>query len=79
MGVQTTTHTNVNSHLSKMTDEYHRRHLIDLIGAGWLVAIHGWRLSTRDGHACQHGKARCGCRWTLHRHIVLDMNLLATP
>ena len=79
MGVQTTDHTSVSAHLTKMTDADHRRALIELIGAGWLVAIHGWRMSTRDGHACKHGKDRCGCRWTLHRHIVLDHKLFTHP
>jgi hypothetical protein len=74
MGVQTTTHVNVSAHLMKMTDDDHRPRLRDLFVAGWIVVVHGWRKSTRDGHACKHGaKSRCGCRWTLHRCI--DMAL----
>lgn len=71
MGVQTTSAGNANARLNKMTDAVHRPYLDALLGAGWSVVIHGWRLSTRDGHACQHGKARCGCRWTLHRYLDL--------
>ena len=74
MGVQTTTHVNVSAHLLKMTDDEHRPRLVELFVAGWVVVVHGWRKSTRDGHACKHpSKSRCGCRWTLHRCI--DMAL----
>ena len=76
MGVQTTTNSNVNNHLTKMLDDEHRSNLADLIAAGWLICVHGWRLSTRDFHACTHGRARCGCRWVLHRNIVLDIRML---
>jgi len=67
LGVQTTSHTNVASRLRKMADEEHGPALEQLARSGWRVVIHGWRLSTRDGHACTHGATRCGCRWTLHR------------
>jgi hypothetical protein len=77
MGVQTTTHSNVSNHLTKMLDDEHKPALADLIVAGWLVCVHGWRLSTRDLHACTHGRARCGCRWVLHRNITLDVGMLA--
>ena len=76
MGVQTTSHTNFNAHVTKLTDDYHRPMLANLIAAGWDVAIHGWRKSTRDGKACKHGKgARCGCRYTLHREMILALNM----
>jgi len=70
LGVQTTSAANVAAHLSKMTDDEHAPALAALRAAGWTVVIHGWRKSTRDGHACGHGsKARCGCRWALHRFV----------
>lgn len=73
LGVQTTTVTNVNAHLLKMTDDEHRPRLADLFVAGWIIVVHGWRKSTRDGHACTHGRVVCGCRWTLHRNIDMAM------
>lgn len=70
MGVQTTSNANVASRLTKMTDADHADALAALRSAGWTVMIHGWRKSTRDGRECKHGlAARCGCRWTLHRHL----------
>jgi len=70
MGVQTTSASNVAAHLRKMTDAEHAPAFVALAAAGWTLVIHGWRKSTRDGHACTHGhKARCGCRWTLHRDM----------
>ena len=75
MGVQTTSHTNVSNHLTKMTDEFHKPFLHTLAVAGWIIVCHGWRKSTRDGHACQHGAARCGCRYTLHRCVDLTAAL----
>lgn len=71
MGVQTTSHTNVAARLTKMTDDEHGPALVEMRSAGWLIVIHGWRLSTRDGHACPHNRPRCGCRWSLHR--LLDL------
>jgi hypothetical protein len=71
LGVQTTSHTNFNARLNKITDDEHREAFVALKAAGWGIVVHGWRLSTRDGHACQHGRARCGCRWTLHRVVNL--------
>jgi hypothetical protein len=72
MGVQTTSHTNVNARLNKMSDEEHQTALRSLQTAGWIIVVHGWRMTSRDGHACKHGKARCGCRWALHRLITLE-------
>lgn len=70
MGVQTTSDSNVPARLRKMTDDDHAAALGALRAANWTIVIHGWRKSTRDGHACKHGlSARCGCRWTLHRFI----------
>jgi hypothetical protein len=76
MGVQTTTNTNVNNHLTKMLDDDHKPMLADLLVAGWLVVVHGWRLTDRLGHACKHGRDRCGCRWQLHRNITIDVGML---
>jgi hypothetical protein len=68
MGIQTTSAGNVASRILKMTDEDHLPKMLRLKAAGWLVVVHGWRKSTRDGHACTHdSKARCACIWTLHR------------
>lgn len=69
MGVQTTSHTNALSRLKKITDGEHAEALAAMQAAGWSVVVHGWRKSTRDGHACKHGRARCACRYTLHRLI----------
>ena len=78
MGVQTTSATNVSNHLTKMLDDEHRPMLADLLAAAWIVTVHGWRKSTREGRACTHGaNARCGCRWKLHRNITLDVGMLA--
>jgi hypothetical protein len=77
MGVQTTSHTNVAARVLKITDADHAPQLAALRAAGWSVVVHGWRLSTRDGHACKHGAARCGCRWTLHRFIDLTTEAAA--
>jgi hypothetical protein len=71
LGVQTTSHTNVNARLNKMRDTEHTARLAALRDAGWSVVVHGWRMSSRDGHACKHSAARCACRWTLHRLITL--------
>jgi hypothetical protein len=71
LGVQTTSSANFNARLNKMTDDDHYPAVSALMSAGWQVVIHGWRKSTRDGHACKHGHARCGCRWVLHREITL--------
>jgi hypothetical protein len=72
IGVQTTSHANFNSRLNKINDDEHRPALDALKAAGWSVVVHGWRKSTRDGHACHHGgRARCGCRWTLHRLVAV--------
>lgn len=71
--VQTTSVGNINSRLRKITDDEHRPALDAMLAAGWFVVCHGWRLSTRDGHACTHGRARCGCRWTLHRCIEVAL------
>ena len=68
LGVQTTSAGSVSSRKLKMTNNEHLPWLLDLKGAGWLVVIHGWRKSTRDGRACTHGKVRCACIWTLHRN-----------
>jgi hypothetical protein len=70
MGVQTTSNSNVNARLSKIGDGEHAEQLAALTAAGWQVVVHGWRKSTREGHACQHDK-RCACRWTLHRCITV--------
>jgi hypothetical protein len=72
LGVQTTSHANANSRANKMRDDEHAERLAALHAAGWVVVVHGWRLSTRDGRACTHGRPRCGCRWTLHRLITVD-------
>jgi hypothetical protein len=71
MGVQTTSHTNALARVKKIGDADHTEQLAALHAAGWLVVVHGWRKSTRDGHACPHGKTACGCRWTLHRQEVI--------
>jgi hypothetical protein len=71
-GVQTTSHANFASRVTKITDDEHRAAFDALKAAGWLIVVHGWRLSTLKGdHACPHGKARCSCRWTLHRSVTL--------
>lgn len=68
LGVQVTMAGNVSARLAKMRDGAHAPAVAALRRAGWGVVVHGWRLSTRDGHACPHkGRPRCGCRWTLHR------------
>jgi hypothetical protein len=72
LGVQTTSALNVSARLNKMRDAEHAERLAALHAAGWSLVIHGWRLSTRDGHACPHGRPRCGCRWSLHRLIPVD-------
>jgi hypothetical protein len=72
MGVQTTSHTNANARLNKIQDEEHQVALRALQAAGWSIVVHGWRLSSRDGHACKHKQVRCGCRWTLHRLINIE-------
>lgn len=70
LGVQTTSADNASARLTKMTDDDHADALAALRAANWTVVIHGWRKSTKDGRACKHGvQARCGCRWTLHRHM----------
>lgn len=69
VGVQTTVAGNVSARLNKLRDTQHAPALAALDKAGWFVVIHGWRLSTRHGRACPHGRPRCGCRWTLHRLI----------
>jgi hypothetical protein len=79
MGVQTTSHTNVNARLNKIQDEEHQVALRALQAAGWSIVVHGWRLSSRDGHACKHGKVRCGCRWTLHRLINIEPLTVPDP
>jgi hypothetical protein len=71
MGVQTTSHTNFHARMIKLTDEEHRPNLLALRAAGWTIAVHGWRLTDRFGHACKHGRARCACRWNLHYHEML--------
>jgi hypothetical protein len=71
LGVQTTSHSNVSARLNKMRDDDHIDALFALRQAGWLVVVHGWRLSTRDGHACPHHRSHCGCRWVLHREEML--------
>jgi len=71
MGVQTTSHSNALARLNKMQDDEHAVALEALHAAGWLLVVHGWRKSTRDGHACQHESKRCGCRYTLHRFITV--------
>jgi len=71
LGIQVTSAGNVASRMLKMTDEDHLPKLLALKGAGWLVVVHGWRKSTRDGHACKHGKQACACIWTLHRNEQL--------
>lgn len=71
LGVQTTSHDNVASRIRKMTDDDHAPALNALRAAGWTVVVHGWRKTNREGRACVHGSARCGCRWTLHRLIEL--------
>lgn len=76
LGVQTTSAANVSSRLKKMTDDDHALVLAALIAAGWRVVIHGWRMTTREGHACTH-EDRCGCRWALHRHIDLTEHQIA--
>lgn len=70
LGVQTTNHTNVSGRLAKMRDAEHAPALAALRAAGWLLVVHGWRLSTRTGHACPHSQSRCGCRFTLHREEI---------
>jgi hypothetical protein len=71
MGVQTTSHGNALSRHKKIVDDEHAERLAALHAANWIVVVHGWRKSTRDGHACPHDKPRCGCIWTLHRLIQL--------
>jgi len=72
LGVQTTSHTNAAARLAKIRDAEHAEALGALARAGWEIVVHGWRKTTRDGHACPHGtRARCGCHWTLHREIYL--------
>lgn len=71
LGVQVTSAGNVSARRNKMHDDDHWADLLRLKDAGWLVVVHGWRKSTRDGHACKHGKARCACIWTLHRNEQL--------
>ena len=68
-GVQVTTHDHVSNRLHKMNEL--PTSLANLKAAGWVVVVHGWRKSTRDGHACKHGRARCACIWTLHRNEQL--------
>jgi hypothetical protein len=72
MGVQTTSHSNAHARIKKMLDADHRPLLDALQTAGWVVVVHGWRLSTRNGHACQHGKTPCACIWTLHHLVTLS-------
>jgi hypothetical protein len=79
MGVQTTSNSNVNARLNKINDDEHRSALHALQAAGWLIVVHGWRMTTRDGHACKHDKTRCGCRWALHRLIELEPVSLPDP
>jgi len=76
MGVQTTSHTNAHARLNKMLDAEHSPMVDALMAAGWRVVVHGWRLSTRDGHACPHGRSRCGCRWTLHHFTDLSLGVV---
>lgn len=71
LGVQTTSHDNYLARVRKLTDDEHQPALQALRAAGWVITVHGWRKSTRDGHACQHSQAACGCRWTLHRQTHL--------
>jgi len=77
MGVQTTSNANVNARLNKMQDEEHQAALRALQAAGWSIVVHGWRLSSRDGHACKHKQVRCGCKWTLHR--LIDIEPVSAP
>lgn len=71
MGVQTTSHTNFHARTIKLSDDEHRPSLLALRAAGWTIAVHGWRLTDRNGHACKHRPAACACRWVLHHHAVL--------
>jgi hypothetical protein len=73
LGVQTTSAANVSSRLTKMSDDEHDAARRALLDAGWLLVVHGWRKSTRDGHACKHGRTRCACRWTLHREVSIEL------
>jgi hypothetical protein len=75
MGVQTTSHTNVAARLAKIRDLDHAHAFNALSRAGWIVVVHGWRKSSRDGHACKHGSDRCACRWTLHRMIPVNQEV----
>jgi hypothetical protein len=71
MGVQTTSSTNYHSRLNKLIDAEHLPAVLALRAAGWTIVIHGWRKTTRAGHACQHGRVACGCTWQLHHHTSL--------
>ena len=70
--VQTTSAGNALSRVRKIGDGEHAEALAALRAAGVLVHVHGWRMTTADGKACKHGKARCGCRWRLHRFVDLS-------
>ena len=72
VGIQTTSASNALARLKKMTDPDHEPAARALIYAGWTLVVHGWRKSTSDGRACNHGAAPCACRWTLHRNFVID-------
>ena len=71
IAVQTTSASNFNARLNKMRDDEHRDALAALIEASWQVVIHGWCKHDKSGHVCTHGKARCACRWQLHRCVTL--------
>jgi hypothetical protein len=75
MGVQTTSSSNYHARLNKLTDVDHYTALSTLRAAGWRIVIHGWRKSTSAGQACKHGRATCGCTWTLH----YDTPLMEAP
>jgi hypothetical protein len=75
MGVQTTTASNYLSRVKKLTDDEHRPTLDLLLEAGWLVAVHGWRLTDAKGHACTHRPAHCACRWDLHHESLMGARL----
>ena len=68
-GVQVTTHDHVSNRVSKILAL--SSNLETLKAAGWIIVVHGWRKSTKDGKACTHGRSCLACNWTLHRNEQL--------
>jgi len=70
-GVQVTSAGNVSARMHKIGSVENLDSLLALKAAGWVIVVHGWRKSTRDGRACTHGRACLVCNWTLHRNEQL--------